>query len=84
MRMLVEIEKLSPAAKAAAMQGGIDGWGEWGSLEKHISYIEPFKSRRKCRCGCQGRVTHGLFANGVGMAFGCELKIRRLAKRFSK
>ena len=74
---MVDLMKLSDAARAAAMRGGTDGWGQWGSVLDHVRYMEPLKSRRLCRCGCRKRQTHIGMANGVGLAWGCELSIAR-------
>lgn len=82
--MSVDLESLSPGALDAAMRGGTDGWGEWGSMEVHIPYLEKYKSRRKCSCGCGQRVTHMVLANGVGMGTGCELKMRRFIRKFKE
>ena len=39
------------------------------------------KSRRVCQCGCAMRATHIGLAGGIGMVVGCELSIRRWAKK---
>lgn len=78
--MTADLDKLSPAALSAAMRGGTDSWGAWGNSETHIRYVEPTKSRRLCLCGCRRRVTHIGMCNGVGLIWGCELRVRRWAK----
>lgn len=81
---MTDLGKLSPEALRAAMRGGTEGWGEWGSIEHHALYVEPCdprSRRRKCGCGCKGRITHRASANGVCMGQGCELSMRRFAKR---
>lgn len=40
------------------------------------------KSRKRCSCGCGKRATHIGLANGVAMMSGCEMKVRRWAKRY--
>ena len=79
----MELKKLSPAALKAAMSGGTEAWGRWGSIERHIVYIEPQPPRRgqycKCHCGCGGKARFQAKANGVGVAQGCELSMRRFA-----
>jgi hypothetical protein len=55
---MTDLNKLSAPALSAAMKSGTKEWGEWGSAEHHVLYIEPIFSRRKCRCGCKKRVTH--------------------------
>ena len=52
-------------------------WGQWGNAFQHPRYIEAVHSRRKCHCGCGGRVTHAGMCNGVAMTDGCELSVRR-------
>lgn len=81
----MDLNKLSPPALAAVMKGGTDGWGQWGSMRDHAAYVQPISGprRRMCRCGCRKRSTHGVFANGIIMASGCELDARRFLKRFS-
>ena len=74
---MTDLSKLSPAALKAAMTGGTAGWGEWGSSTEHQRYAEPFVSRRRCHCGCKGRVTHNGMTNGVTLMSGCELSVRR-------
>ena len=39
------------------------------------------QSRRRCNCGCGQRATHIGRANGVGMIVGCELSVRRWARK---
>lgn len=78
-----DINKLSPDALKAAMQGGTEAWGQWGSSRDHVLYIEPIgktRRRRKCHCGCNKRCTHRGMANGVCLTSGCELSTRRWAK----
>lgn len=83
-----DLTKLSPAALSSAMRSGTDGWGQWGSIEHHGLYVEPQDGRGshylKCRCGCGGRARYRAMANGICMAEGCELSMRRLAKHHSK
>ena len=81
----MNLSKLSPAALRAAMQGGTQQWGKWGSIAAHVLYVEPQDARRgyyrKCHCGCGQKAKFRLMANGVCMGEGCELSMRRLAKR---
>lgn len=77
---MADLNKLSPAALKAAMQGGTELWGKYGSARDHVRYLEPFKSRKKCRCGCNGPVTHLGKANGVALTSGCEMHVRRWVK----
>jgi hypothetical protein len=53
-------------------------WGQHGSIEMN-RYIQPVgpRSRRRCNCGCKQRSTHLGMANGVCLAEGCELSMRR-------
>lgn len=73
---------MSPAALAAALRDGTEGWGTWGSAAHHVMYVEPIgaKTRRHCRCGCRRVITHRACANGVALYTGCELEVRRFAK----
>lgn len=79
---MTNLNDLSPAARSAAMRGGMDGWGQVGGLPGHIRYMEPMPStsRRRCSCGCKRRATRLGMANGVGLCSGCEMKIRRWVK----
>lgn len=81
---MVDLNKLSPAALAAAMRGGTSSWGQWGSVLDHAVYVEPQTPNRgqyrKCHCGCGGKAKFGLMANGMCMSVGCELSMRRCAK----
>ena len=77
----MDLSKLSPAALAAAMRGGTDGWGQRGSAIEHVRYAEPahpLMRRRKCHCGCGKRVTHTGMANGVAL-FSGDLALRAYA-----
>ena len=73
----MKLNDLSPNALKASMATGTASWGEWGNSSKHARYVEPVKSRRRCRCGCKGRETHIGMCNGVALTSGCELYVRR-------
>lgn len=79
-----DLNKLSPAALAAAMRGGTETWGQWGLIAHHIGYAEPQTARghhyHKCRCGCQGKAKWRAMFNGLCMYEGCELSVRRFVK----
>lgn len=60
----------------------MSNWGTWGNAFEHRRYMQALSPdsaarRRLCRCGCRKRVTHLGMANGVALAFGCELSMRR-------
>lgn len=76
------LNDLSPEALAAAMTGGTVAWGQRGSVDDHVLYVQPIRtrSRRRCHCGCKKRATHLGMANGVALGSGCELSMRRWAK----
>ena len=76
-----ELDKMTPQARSAAMRGGMDGWGEIGSVAG-VRYAEPVesKSRRRCHCGCKRRATHKGMNNDVCLTTACELAIRRWIK----
>lgn len=80
-----KLNDLNPAALAAAMRGGTEAWGQRGSAMHHVLYVEPAVGnmrRRKCRlCSCGKRITHMAAANGVGLAWGCELSVHRWVKK---
>lgn len=77
-----DLNKISPAALKAAMQGGTDAWGQHGSATKHVRYAEPIvpKSRKKCWCGCEGKRTYKGMANGVCLTTACHMGILRWVK----
>lgn len=79
---MTDLNNMSPAARSAAMRGGMDGWGQVGGLPGQIRYHETVdaKSRRRCGCGCRRRATHRGMANGVCLTMGCDLSIRRWVK----
>lgn len=80
----MNLNKLSLAALKAAMEGGMEAWGQHGSITQHRVYIEPQDARRghyrKCHCGCGAKAKFRLMANGVCMTEGCELSLRRRAR----
>lgn len=81
---MTKLNSLSPAALSAAMRGGTEAWGTWGSDTEHLLYVEaarPGTRRGKCRCGCNKHISHVGMANGVGLCWGCELSVRRWARR---
>jgi hypothetical protein len=84
---MVDLNKLPPAALDAAMRGGTESWGQRGSVTDHVLYMEQAdpkaKRWRMCRCGCRKRARYLAMANGVALASGCELKIRRWIKKYS-
>lgn len=78
---MVDLGTLSPKARAAAMRGGTEGWGQVGSVDM-VRYSQPVasRSRSRCHCGCKRRATHIGMANGVGLTTACELAIQRWIK----
>jgi len=74
---VTDLSKLSPPTLKAAMMSGTDGWGQWGSASEHQRYAEPISTRRRCHCGCKGRITHNGMTNGVTLMDGCELRVHR-------
>jgi hypothetical protein len=77
----MDLNKMQPTERAAAMRGGVDGWGQVGSVDdvRYALPVDP-KSRRRCHCGCKRRATHRGMANGVCLTTACELAIRRWIK----
>lgn len=77
----MSLNNLPPEALKAAMIGGTESWGQWGSADQHIRYIQraPSALRRRCNCGCKRRASHSGMANGVCLTSGCELSMRRWA-----
>lgn len=73
----MKLSDLHPNALSAAMRGGTESWGTWGSVNEHIRYAQPVSSRGRCHCGCKGRRTHNGMCNGVALASGCEFYVRR-------
>lgn len=84
--MIKNLNELSQTALKAAMQGGTEEWGRWGSSNHHVLYIERVnpRSRRRCHCGCKTRATHRGMANGVCLTMGCEWAMMRWAARIKK
>jgi len=78
----MDLTKLPPAARSAAMRGGTKNWGTHGSSTEHVRYALPVRptSRKRCSCGCNRRATHRGMANGVCLFRGCELSVRRWIK----
>lgn len=78
---MTDLNKLSRQALSAAMRGGAEGWGQFGSSTEHVRYSEPLEKRRGrrrlCWCGCGNRITHRGMANGVALTTACELGIAR-------
>lgn len=79
---MTDLNDMHPNERAAAMKGGMDGWGRWGSAIEHIRYSMQIDAKKlgKCHCGCGGKATHYGGANGVALAWGCELNIARWVK----
>jgi hypothetical protein len=78
----MDINKMPPPERSAAMRGGMDGWGQIGSAVRNVRYALPVPgtSRRRCSCGCNRRATHRGMANGVCLTTACELAICRWVK----
>lgn len=57
-------------------------FGKYGdaSVHKRYSAPTPKTSRRRCPCGCKQRAAFLGMANGVGLVYGCDLRIRRWVK----
>ena len=51
-----------------------DGWGAHGSIwhQRYAEVIEDRRRARKCGCGCGGRSTLRMMANGVCLGQGCD------------
>ena len=83
---MTNLNSMSPAARSAAMRGGMDGWGQVGGQPGQIRYHEPVdaRSRRRCGCGCRRRATHRGMANGVCLTMGCDLSMRRWVKEANR
>lgn len=79
---MTDLNKLSPTALKAAMQGGTEAWGQMGSSTDNVRYAEIItpKSRKKCWCGCEGKRTHKGMANGVCLTTACHMGILRWVK----
>lgn len=79
---VMDLNKQSPAALKAAMQGGTAAWGTVGSSTEHVRYAEPItpKSRKKCWCGCGQKRTHKGMANGMCLTSACHMGILRWVK----
>ncbi|PHV19214.1 hypothetical protein CSQ92_27965 [Janthinobacterium sp. BJB446] len=58
-------------------------WGVHGSADQHIRYSvrRSLHSRRRCHCGCGPRATHAGVVNGVCLAIGCALHVRRWVRQ---
>jgi hypothetical protein len=78
---MVDLNKLSRPALAAAMKGGTAAWGQMGSASTNVRYSEALPKRRgrrrDCHCGCEKRVTHACMASGVALGQSCELGAAR-------
>lgn len=76
---MTDLKELPAPALKAAMRGGTEAWGEWGSARNHVRYAGPNRpqSRQRCHCGCKRRATHIGMANGVGLIWACELRVAR-------
>lgn len=57
-------------------------WGSRANALEHMRYTTPApsSSRHRCGCGCRCRATHLGMANGLCLASGCELSMRRWAR----
>jgi hypothetical protein len=82
---MVDLNKLSQPALKAALRTGTQEWGQRASIHEHMIWVEPQTERKghylKCRCGCGKKAKFRAMANGICMAEGCELSLRRWAKR---
>lgn len=79
--MSADLNNLSLQALAAAMKGGTEEWGRFGSSKEHVRYSEPLPKRRgryrTCHCSCGQIRTHRGMANGVTLTSACQLGIAR-------
>lgn len=79
---MTDLSKLSRSALSAAMRGGTELWGQYGSTDDHVRYAEPVSRycRRRCHCGCAQKATHRGMTNGVCLTTACQLGIFRWIK----
>jgi len=80
---IMRISDLKGAELSAAMRGDTEGWGEVANANmiRYMQKIEGDKRRlNKCRCGCGQKATHIGKCNGLGLIWGCELRVRRWVK----
>lgn len=68
---------LMSGAELEAWVNSPGGWGQVGSDDMQRYAKEAPDRRKKCRCGCGGRLTHYGMANGVALMGGCVLSVRR-------
>jgi hypothetical protein len=77
----VDFETATAKYRAQASATGQTGWGEYGSAADHQRYLYElpgrYRNRRRCYCGCGGKASHGGAVNGLAMACGCEMAMRR-------
>ena len=57
---------------------------ERASVERrrYLSVIPDRRRARRCPCGCGQRASHLGMANGIALAYGCELFIRRWVRNW--
>lgn len=74
----------SAPERVKAIASGQQGWGVIGDSLTHQRYVKllpgRYRNRRKCWCGCGGKISHGGYANGLAMTSGCEWAMRRWVK----
>ena len=87
---MVDLNKLSPSALKAAMNGGVDSRGKCGSATEHTLYVDAIPSEvnkqrwRMCSCGCRKKSRYALYANGVALGSGCQFLMMRWLRESSQ
>jgi len=59
----------------------MEGYANAETMERGVRKA-PSSSRRRCPCGCGQRATHAGHCNGITLVMGCEMYVRRWAKRY--
>ncbi len=78
-------DRIVEQERVRAHINGQTGWGVVASAATHRRYaVQAPDRRRKCSCGCGGRLTHYGHANGLALTGGCELRVRRWVKEGAK
>jgi hypothetical protein len=69
----MDLNELSAPALAAAMKGGTETWGQWGSMRHHVPYVQPISGRGAACAGVDAASGQRMACSLTASAWGWDV-----------